>query len=376
MQTINRKARKTEALIWALSAARHRDTAHFLAGMGGQNASRKVKRTTDEDAGRRCRQRGLAQGLVERVRGLGRKPSGPGRFGQPVGGDSILLVRNGERHHPAAMPAKLSMKRPTSLVLSMPQTSTSGGSDGLQVGKAWASTRPAEGCALRRATIPHLRNEGPQCTWPQPLHPGRPCGGLLALRNMGIRDAAIAEQPQGGDCIARIVDLMAAAQLRQGQVEQAVLVLEDEPAVLFEGLPVLVGDGHRAAQALGRPHQNLARFIRLDSDHGRPAALQDAGLFRRDQGQRVAQILLVVVVDGGNHRDSRVGDDIGCVQPAAQSNLQQEIVGRNAAEGEKGCRRCDLEKGDGFAAIAASQSSSKAVRSDSAMSSPATRMRS
>ena len=35
---------------------------------------------------------------------------------------------------------------------------------------------------------------------------------------------------------------MAARQLRQGQVEQTGFVLIDEPAVLLEGLPVLVGD--------------------------------------------------------------------------------------------------------------------------------------
>ena len=98
--------------------------------------------------------------------------------------------------------------------------------------------------------------------------------------------------------------------------------------MLLEGLPVLVGDGSIGAHALGRPLDHRARFVGLDADDGGPATLQDAGLFAGDQGQRVAQILLVVVVDGGDDRECRLVDDIGCVEPAAQAHFQQQIVGR------------------------------------------------
>ena len=54
-----------------------------------------------------------------------------------------------------------------------------------------------------------------------------------------------------------------------------------------------------------------------------------------------------------------LGDHIGGVEPAAQSDFEQEIVGRGPREGEKGRRGRDLEEGDRLAAFALSHSSSR-----------------
>ena len=64
-----------------------------------------------------------------------------------------------------------------------------------------------------------------------------------------------------------------------------------------------------------------------------------------------AEILLVIIVNGGDDGERRLGNDIGCIEPAAEAHFKNEIVGRGSREGEKRRRRGDFEKGDGRVAI-------------------------
>src|SRR5438105_14885592 len=84
---------------------------------------------------------------------------------------------------------------------------------------------------------------------------------------------------------------MAAKEFRRRQVEQAVVVLVDQPAARLRCRPILAGDPDRRTDTRGCPFdhgQCLARLRRHDRGY---VALEDAGLFGRDLGQRVAEML-------------------------------------------------------------------------------------
>ncbi len=98
---------------------------------------------------------------------------------------------------------------------------------------------------------------------PQPLHARRPDRRLQSLRDVRFRNARIIEQADRGNGVAGIVDLVAALQLRQGQIEQAALILKDKPAMLLKGLPVLIGDGERRAGPFGDAFDLGPRLVGL-----------------------------------------------------------------------------------------------------------------
>ena len=73
----------------------------------------------------------------------------------------------------------------------------------------------------------------------QPLHAGGPDRrGQAGLD--GVHGQA--EVERGGDRQTGIVDLVRAREVRQGQVQQPVDALEDQPPVLGEGVDVLAQD--------------------------------------------------------------------------------------------------------------------------------------
>ena len=72
----------------------------------------------------------------------------------------------------------------------------------------------------------------------------------------------------------------------------------------------------------------------------------DPGLFGGDPGQRIAEELLVVHVDGRDDSQRRAVDDVGRIQPAAKADLEQGVIGGRLGEGQKGGRGGDLEIGD------------------------------
>ena len=85
-----------------------------------------------------------------------------------------------------------------------------------------------------------------------------------------------------GDGGAGVVDLVAAAELGQRQIEQAVVVLIDQTAVLAMHAPVLAGHAQRRAHALRLPLDHGEHGIGLRRDRRRHVALEDRGLLGGD----------------------------------------------------------------------------------------------
>ena len=68
-------------------------------------------------------------------------------------------------------------------------------------------------------------------------------------------------------------------------------------------------------------------------------------------GDGLAEELLMVEGDGRDDRDERPADDVGGIEPAAESGLEQQDVGRSPREREEGGGRGDLEEGDRIAPV-------------------------
>ena len=78
----------------------------------------------------------------------------------------------------------------------------------------------------------------------------------------------------------------------------------------------------------------------------RRARLDDAGLFRGDQLDPVAEIGLVVQRDRHDQADGGFLDHIGGVEPAAKAHLDNGRVGRLFGKQQEHDRRQDFEHGD------------------------------
>ena len=128
----------------------------------------------------------------------------------------------------------------------------------------------------------------------QPLQPRRPVGLDHAGLEGGRRNLERLDRAQRRDGKAGILELMAAVKLRRRQIEQAGLVLIDQPAALLGGGPVLAGDLERRIEPRRLPLDHGQRVARLRGDDRRRAALEDAGLLGGDLLERVAEKFGVV----------------------------------------------------------------------------------
>ena len=99
------------------------------------------------------------------------------------------------------------------------------------------------------------------------------------------------------------------------------------------------------------PGNDFLRLLLLAGDNAGDAGFQDTRFLGGDFLQAVAQVLLVIHRDGGEHRQRRMFDQICRVQPSAKARFQQQDIGRVAGKGQECRRRGDLEKGDGVAVI-------------------------
>ena len=123
-----------------------RDLRHLLIAMRREHAACQIERTADQDARGGNRGGGLPQGrsmpaAVSAGRPWARAASASFSAGTAFSSSGMVIVTTR-----LATPAKQPMKLPTSLVLSMPQTRTSGREClSFSSEKACASTRPAEG---------------------------------------------------------------------------------------------------------------------------------------------------------------------------------------------------------------------------------------
>ena len=91
-----------------------------------------------------------------------------------------------------------------------------------------------------------------------------------------------------------ILDLVAADQPRQRQIEQARLVLIDHAAMFLMGGEILAEHEDRRAQLVGAAQDDIARRIVLRPDDQRHARLDDAGLLGRDAGKVGAQEFVMI----------------------------------------------------------------------------------
>ena len=91
--------------------------------------------------------------------------------------------------------------------------------------------------------------------------------------------------------------------------------------------------------------------MRLNRDHSGNPGLEDAGLLARDVGERDAQLVGVIHRDRHDHVERRPRDNVGGVEPAAETDFQDDGVGRMLGEGQEGGGRRDLEIGDRVAGI-------------------------
>jgi hypothetical protein len=144
---------------------------------------------------------------------------------------------------------------------------------------------------------------------------------------------------------------MAAVELGRREIKQAGLVLIDQPSALLGRSPILSGDLDRRLQTRGLALDHLERLARLRGHDQRHAAFDDARLFGGDQRHAVAQELGVVERDRRDHGDKWPLHHIGCIKPAAESDLEQDDIGRMACEQHKRRRGLDLEHGDRRRAI-------------------------
>ena len=188
-----------------------------------------------------------------------------------------------------ARPEKFLRKPSLSLVDSMPTISTSG-RDTRSSRSASAAARPGRRrhCGRRRATARFRRQQCRKLAVREPLHARRPVDPRHAGLE-GRRREFQARRPQSRDRGAGILELMPAVELRRRQIEQAVVVLIDQPAALFGRGPVLAGNRQRRAHARRLPLDDGERLARLVGDDRRHVALENAGLLGGDLLQRIAE---------------------------------------------------------------------------------------
>ena len=128
----------------------------------------------------------------------------------------------------------------------------------------------------------------------KPLQPRRPVGLDHAGLVGGRRNLERLDRAQRRDGEAGILELMAAVKFRRRQIEQAGLVLIDQPPALLGRGPVLAGDLQRRIEPRRLPFDHGERVARLRGDDGRRPALEDAGLLRGDLFERIAEKIDVV----------------------------------------------------------------------------------
>ena len=92
-------------------------------------------------------------------------------------------------------------------------------------------------------------------------------------------------------------------------------------------------------------------MIDLRGNHGRSAALDDAGFLGGDASEILAQIIGVIERDRRDDARERPVDHVGSVEAAAETDFKQENVGGMAREQQQTGRRGDFEHGDRRAAI-------------------------
>ncbi|MNE53878.1 hypothetical protein D3C80_1486280 [compost metagenome] len=148
----------------------------------------------------------------------------------------------------------------------------------------------------------------------QTLHPRGPTHCLEPRRDGGFGQVQL---QGGGHGHAGVVELMRPAQRRGRQVEEAFLILINQPAALGPGVEVHAHDGQRRMDLRRAAFDHGHNRLGLTGDDAARASFQDARLLGGDALDPVAQELGVVQIDGGDDAQQRPVDDVGGVQRTA-----------------------------------------------------------
>ena len=190
-----------------------------------------------------------------------------------------------------------------------------------------------------------MRQSGCQLTLAEILHAGGPVGfGNAALEQAGVLQAE-ACGPQGGNRGARIDLLVLSGHFRQRQIEQAGLVLIDQPSVVLAHMVFLPVADQRRAQAVGDlfQHRFAALVLLTGDDHGR-AGFDDAAFFRGNGLDVGSEKIGVINGDRRDHAHKRLFDHIGGIETPAQTDLEQHKIGGMLGKQQQGRRRCHFKK--------------------------------
>ena len=286
-QVKQKKARSDEAAEMITVPAACRSRQHFAG---------EIERAGDQDARRAASRssRATAASAASSVSRLSAGMPTPRATSTSVSAGTLLSCRGtGTAMTRRASPAKFRRKPALSLVASMPTISTSG--------RGTRSSRSAERRRDRAAAVgvvaavePELavrRRQRLERALREALHPRRPVGlGDARLEGRDRQRRARGAQRRDGG--AGIVELMAADELRQRQIEQAVVVLIDQAAVLADARSSArpaTRSGARTRLASSLDHRE--HRVGLRRDRRRHAALEDAGLLGGDLLERVAEKL-------------------------------------------------------------------------------------
>ena len=193
-----------------------------------------------------------------------------------------------------------------------------------------------------------LRGRSGQRAMAQALHAGGPFG--LCHRSLagGVVKPKLAQR---GNRSPGVLNLVRAGQVGQRQVQQALLILIDQPTALGMGVPVLTVGHQRCTKALGAGFDHRKAIVHLRADDTRNKTLKDARLFARDFGKGFAKVLLMVDRHRGDDGKGRFFHDICRIQPPAKPDLQQGVIRRGARKRKEGGAGRDLEKRDLVGAV-------------------------
>ena len=184
----------------------------------------------------------------------------------------------------------------------------------------------------------------------QPLHARRP----VDAEHAGLEGRAgqfQAAHAQRRDRRAGVLELVAPVKFRRRQIEQPIGVLIDQAPALFGRRPVLPGNAERRPHPRSLPLDDGQRLVRLARNHRRHAVLENAGFLGGDFFHRVAEEVMMIHRQAGNHARQRTFDDVGGVEPAAEADFEENNIGRTPREQQKRRGRLHFEHRDRRVAV-------------------------
>ena len=161
------------------------------------------------------------------------------------------------------------------------------------------------------------------------LQPPRPMRGADSGRDRPVVQRRPAERPRRRHGDARVFQLMGAEQARRRDLHPAALVAIGSAIAM----PFRAVAAERRCDLAGAGGDRAGRLRGLLADDGGDSGLQYAGLLEGDLGDGFAEKVDVIAGDRRDHRQGRIGDRIGRIEPPAEPGLDQRDIGIHPGEG-------------------------------------------